>query len=420
MTRLFNGVPAVLIDGQWVVMSADLSEIVTIPESEIDNPEIFRELDESGFFNHPTKPIGVFQLTLITTSNCNLRCRYCFANSGESVAVMSEKVAYAAVDYAIKISKGRRLSVAFFGGEPSMTDKLIKKVVSYAKKQKLTDRSNPSVEFSITTNGVMSSSFLNFLINNNFKITLSADGASEIQNFQRPLKGGGPSSHLVEKTIRKLVSSGKEFKLRVTVTDFSVTHMSSVVEWLHELGGNLVHFEPVSIAGRASENSNDTYLKKPAAEVFIDNLQKAILRGNDLGIGVVNSSFMNISTPPPEFCEGNVNNRISVSYTGDVTTCVEVQEKCHPASGNFIIGAYDDETGVIKLFQQQRIQPCSGTKMKSCSECFAVRICGGGCPVRNYHITGSISDVDPYRCENIKKMLPFLMELFLKASIEAA
>jgi uncharacterized protein len=419
-TRLFHGVPAIFDDGQWIVLSADFKEIITIPENEIDDPKIFHDLRESGFFEYETSPVTTFQLTLITTSDCNLRCAYCFANSGEFSALMTEDIARAAVEHAVKASAGRKLSVAFFGGEPTLTSGLIQDVVEYATTLKKAQAENNEVEFSITTNGVMSAEFLEFLISKKFKVTLSADGPAEIQNIHRPLKNGGESSNIVEKTIRQLAPIIKEFKLRVTATSFSVSRMDEIVDWFHSLGGKLIHFEPVSISGRATKNNKGLALEKPSPEEFSDNLQKAILRGNELGVQIVNSAFMNISTPPPEFCEGNANNRISVSYTGDVTTCVEVQEKCHPASTDFIIGKYDSNTKSIVLDREERKKLCDGIKIKDCLECFAVRSCGGGCPVRNFHTTGSMGKVDPYRCENIKSMLPFLIKMFLKTSMEAA
>ena len=418
-TMLFHGVPAVLINDQWVLLSADFSEIVAIPRELIQDEKIYLELKKDKFFDYALMPINTFQLTLITTSDCNLRCRYCFSNSGEdeNVVLMSDELAFAAIEHALKMSEGKRLSIAFFGGEPSLTAELIRKAVEYARKRERELPKVNGVEFSITTNGVMNENFLDFLISNDFQITLSADGPAEIQNHQRPLKNGYPSAMLVEKTIKHLVAKEKKFKVRVTVTDFSVSRMPAVVEWLHELGGDAIHFEPVTISGRATKGEE---LSKPTAESFIDNLKLSILRGNDLGVGIVNSSFMNISTPPPEFCEGNSNNRVSVSYTGDLTTCVEVQEKCHPASKNFIIGYYDSELKKIIVKQEHRLRSCLGTKMVECVSCFAAKSCGGGCPVRNFHVTGTTTEVDPYRCIMIKRMLPFLIELLLETSIKAA
>src|SRR3989338_9469501 len=155
-TKLFNGLPAVQCDDHWVVISPYAGEIIRIPKNQIDDPKIRRKLAEEGFFGEPTdKGPGAlsdyFQLTLITTSDCNLRCRYCFANSGETQIVMQDKVAMAAVRYAIKRTAGRDLLISFFGGEPSLTQKLIKKVVAFAQ-QSIINTNVGRVRFNITTN----------------------------------------------------------------------------------------------------------------------------------------------------------------------------------------------------------------------------------------------------------------------------
>jgi len=137
-TRLFSDLPAIQYGDHWVVISPYAGEIVRIPINQIDDPKTKKRLVEKGFFGKPSdKGPGAlsdyFQLTLITTSDCNLRCRYCFANAGETRIVMCEEVAMAAVRYAIQRAAGRDLLISFFGGEPSLTQELIKKVVEFAR-----------------------------------------------------------------------------------------------------------------------------------------------------------------------------------------------------------------------------------------------------------------------------------------------
>ncbi len=407
-TRLWHDLPAILDGDMWTVISADFTNIAKIPKDEIDSIQIFSELVAIDFFKPEVSTKDVFQLTLITTSDCNLRCRYCFANSGDSALVMSYELAKASIDYGFKKSADKILSIAFFGGEPSLTGKLIRDTVKYAKEN--LPATSRGVEFSITTNGVISKNFVKFLINNNFQITLSADGPDYIQDYQRPTKTGEKSSPHVEKTIKTLVKAGAKFKLRATVTDYSVNKMTDTVTWFKNLGGTEIHFEPVTISGRALK-AGELTLQQPSAEVFSSELKRAILLGCQVGVGIMNSSFMNISSPPPEFCEGNANKRLAVSYTGDVTTCVEVQDKCHQASKNFIIGHYDEQEKMLVIERETRNSPCSGYVAPKCQDCFALRICGGGCPVRNFHATGSLETIDGYRCQQITTMLPFIIKL---------
>lgn len=418
-TKLFNGLPAVLCGDHWVVISPYAGELVRIPENQIDDPEIKNELAEKGFFGTPSdKGPGAlsdyFQLTLITTSDCNLKCRYCFANAGETRIVMREEVAMAAVRYAIQKAAGRDLLISFFGGEPSLTQELIRKVVDYARQSIINTKVN-RVRFNITTNGVMSSSFLDFLINSDFFLTISMDGLPVIQDYQRPLKNGDKSSPMLEKTIETLVASNQEFIIRATITDYSVEYLVPIIEYLHGLGVSQFHCEAINLAGRAILETRGQPMQRPTAEDFAKNLKAAIIRAGELGMGILNSSYMNLMQPSVHFCDGVGGNRVSVSYTGEVTTCLEVQGGCHPTADYFIIGGYDEKEDEIVVNHQKQMRICGNpitSQNECCRDCFAIYICGGGCPIRNYHMTGDQNKIDPFRCQVIKSVLPFVASLF--------
>lgn len=126
--------------------------------------------------------------------------------------------------------------------------------------------------------------------------------------------------------------------------------------------------------------------------------------------------------PSVHFCDGVGGNRVSVSYTGEVTTCLEVQGGCHPTADYFIIGGYDEKEDRIVINPQKQMRICGNpitSQNECCRNCFAIYICGGGCPIRNYHMTGDQNKVDPFRCQVIKSVLPFVVNLFDQASEEA-
>lgn len=425
-TKLFNGLPAVRCDDHWTVISPYAGEIVRIPYDKINDAEIKKNLAEKAFFGRPSdKGPGALsdylQLTLITTSDCNLRCRYCFANAGETRIIMKEEMALAAVRYAIERATGRDLLISFFGGEPSLTQELIKKVVAFAR-QSIINSEVSRVRFNITTNGVINPSFLEYLMDNDFFLTISMDGLPIIQDYQRPLKNGKKSSKILERTIKALVGKGHEFMIRATITDYSVAYLVPTVEYLHSLGVKQFHCEAINLAGRALIETKGQPMKRPRAEDFAENLKGAIIRAGELGIGILNSSYMNLMQPSVHFCDGVGGNRISISYTGDVTTCLEVQGECHPTADHFIIGGYDRKNDKIVINLQKQKQICGNSitsQNACCKDCFAIYICGGGCPIRNYHMTGNRDNVDPFRCEVIKSVLPFVINLFDQASEEA-
>ena len=96
-------------------------------------------------------------LCLHIAHDCNLACRYCFAEEGEyhgRRALMSYEVGKAALDFLIANSGSRRnLEVDFFGGEPTLNFQVVKDLVKYGREQEKIH--NKNFRFTLTTNGVL-------------------------------------------------------------------------------------------------------------------------------------------------------------------------------------------------------------------------------------------------------------------------
>lgn len=103
--------------------------------------EIVAELNalhEAGAFEAEelTPPEGaagqvVKSMCMHMAHDCNLRCKYCFADTGEfhgARMLMPEETAYAALDFLIAHSgKRHNLEVDLFGGEPLLNWDVVKK-----------------------------------------------------------------------------------------------------------------------------------------------------------------------------------------------------------------------------------------------------------------------------------------------------
>ena len=76
-------------------------------------------------------------LCLHICHDCNLRCKYCFASTGNfggERTMMSPEVGKKAIDFLLQHSKNRRnLEVDFFGGEPMMNFDTVEEIVEYAR-----------------------------------------------------------------------------------------------------------------------------------------------------------------------------------------------------------------------------------------------------------------------------------------------
>lgn len=103
------------------------------------------------------RPTVVKALCLHIAHDCNLACKYCFAEEGEyhgRRALMSFEVGKKALDFLIANSGNRvNLEVDFFGGEPLMNFDVVKQLVEYGRSQEAIH--NKKFRFTLTTNGVL-------------------------------------------------------------------------------------------------------------------------------------------------------------------------------------------------------------------------------------------------------------------------
>jgi len=394
---LFRNLPAIKYQESILIYDYFGSKIakVSIEDFKKENLPIlnYYKIPKPKMFN-PKKSV----LTLILNRDCNMRCIYCFAEGGDKKDVIPNKYISAALKRVIKPETGEVL-ITFFGGEPTLCyDKIVFTV-------KEANKYNIKKQFAISTNGVMGKRMLDFLIKNDFAFNLSMDGLPEIQNKQRPLLNGTPSSRIVEKTIKELVRNNISFKVRATITNKSVKKMPEMIKYLAGLGVRYIHLEVVNISGRA-----ETFgIKKPSVKEFIKQFLKCSDIAKELRISLVNGVYTNLIEPSIHSCSAVTGGKLIITPEGNVSRCYEVQDKRHPYSDMFIVGRYNPKTRDFELDEEKIkiLYNRNAETSKICEECFAKYICSGGCVIRNLHGLHSkdIRKIDPYQCKLIKSLL---------------
>ena len=128
--------------------------------------------------------------------DCNLACRYCFAEEGEykgDRALMSAEVGRAALDFLVENSGNRHnLEVDFFGGEPTMNFGVVKEVVEYGRT--LEKKYDKHFRFTFTTNGILlNDEMMEFANQEMDNVVLSVDGRKEVNDYMRPTVTASPA-----------------------------------------------------------------------------------------------------------------------------------------------------------------------------------------------------------------------------------
>ena len=181
--------------------------------------------------------------------DCNLACKYCFAEEGEyhgRRALMTYDVGKKALDFLIANSGNRRnLEVDFFGGEPLMNWQVVKDLVAYGREQeKIHDK---HFRFTVTTNGVLLDGEIQEFINQEMdNVVLSLDGRREVNDRMRPFRNGKGSYDLIVPKFQELAESrGQErYYVRGTFTRENLDFSNDILHFA-DLGFRQMSIEPV-------------------------------------------------------------------------------------------------------------------------------------------------------------------------------
>ncbi|MBI2645243.1 radical SAM protein [Candidatus Uhrbacteria bacterium] len=367
---------------------------VELPEDSNDNDKVRLPKIKIGSKNFiAQEPI----ITFITTKRCSMRCIYCSVRAGESSKDLSFENAKLLIDkICYPDKKIKKLHIIFFGGEPTLSIVLMENIINYIRNKKIL------ADYSLSTNGVLSRRTIDFLKLHNFVINLSFDGLSNIQNYLRPLAGGGKSYDIVENTIREFVEKGITFKVRATIVNDSIDEMLPFLKRLYDLGVKVVHFEPLNFCGRASDIGRN--LKLPNLHTYLREYKKCIDFAAEKNMEIVNGVYDNLFFPNKDYCSAATGQKIVLTPDGLITRCYEVQEKGKEEENCFIVGDIKNKLAIDrkKVVKLLRIMD---KNRNYCKDCFAKYICSGGCTIRTYrHILDPKINLS-YRCNLAKEMI---------------
>ena len=342
-------------------------------------------------------------LCLHIAHDCNLACKYCFAEEGEyhgRRALMSFEVGKKALDFLIANSGNRRnLEVDFFGGEPLMNWQVVKDLVAYGREQeKIHDK---NFRFTITTNGVLLNDEIQEFVNKEMdNVVLSLDGRQEVNDHMRPFRNGKGSYDLIVPKFQKLAESRNQQKYYVRGT-FTRENLDFSKDVLHfaDLG-----FEQISIEPVVGEDTDFYSIQKEhLPQIFeeYDILAKELIKREKEGRGVNFFHFMIDLDGGPCISKrlsgcGSGTEYLAVTPWGDLYPC-------HQFVGDedFLMGNVDD--GITRPEIAEEFRGCRVYSKDKCKNCFAKFYCSGGCMANAYKFHGSIHNTYDVGCEMERK-----------------
>lgn len=342
-------------------------------------------------------------LCLHIAHDCNLACKYCFAEEGEyhgKRELMSFEVGKKALDFLIANSGDRKnLEVDFFGGEPLMNFEVVKQLVEYGRS--IEEKNNKKFRFTLTTNGVLlNDEILEFANKEMGNLVLSIDGRKEIHDLMRPKRGGqGSYDEVLPKFIKAAESRNQmNYYVRGTYTRNNLDFCKDVCH-LADLG-----FEQISVEPVVAEPSEDYAIREEDVDTLLkqyDDLVVEMAKRKKEGKAFNFFHFMIDLSGGPCVAKrlsgcGSGTEYLAVTPSGDLYPC-------HQFVGNkeFLLGNVED--GITNTEKRDEFKLCNVYAKESCSTCFAKFYCSGGCAANSYNFSGDINGTYEIGCKLQRK-----------------
>ena len=392
-----------------------LAEILELKEAGmLYAPDIY----ENYIMDFKKRETVVKALCLHIAHDCNLACKYCFAEEGEyhgRRALMSFEVGKKALDFLVKNSGNRvNLEVDFFGGEPLMNWQVVKDLVAYGRS--LEEPYHKKFRFTLTTNGILlNDEILEFANREMANIVLSIDGRKEINDLMRPHRGGQGSYDTIVPKFLKVAESRNQmnYYVRGTFTRNNLDFSRDVAH-LADLGFQQISVEPVVAAPEEEYALREEDI--PAILKEYDKLAAELLNRSKEGRGVNFFHFMIDLKGGPCVAKrlsgcGSGTEYLAVTPWGDFYPC-------HQFVGReeFLMGNVDE--GITRIDIRDEFKTCNVYAKEKCRSCFAKFYCSGGCAANSYQFHGHINDAYELGCELQRKRIE--CAIMIKAALAEA
>ena len=336
--------------------------------SNIFSDDIFSEVIRTSDYK-----LRILQLSL--TSNCNLKCSYCYATDrkeqGERALCLEDyrKV----IEEAAKMSSG--IDVVLTGGEPLLNPDCFS-IAEYANRF--------GCHVQLLTNGTLINESNVQDIKNLFRLVkISIDGSTkELHEKHR----GVHSYEAANSAITLLSAANVNYAVSMTVTKLNIHDIGAMTE----LYGSRLAFAPLFKAGNA---------KKSKACISGDEYFTALSKVQGVNpLSYCDSSLE--SAKRHKICKCAIGDaEISISATGDVYPCQLLHNREFYA-GNILKSSFIDIYNTSDVLQTCR--HLTVDNLKGCSKCYLRYVCGGACRARAFYECGNIR-VSGKFCEYEKK-----------------
>lgn len=350
-------------------------------------------------------------LVLRLTDDCNLRCKYCYANGGKQKINMNREIALKAIDYVSKLNNS--FTLQFTGGEPLLAIDLIEEIYEYIQKRGV------QVRLQVQTNGTLiGREMAKKLKAMNMSVGISLDGMPQINDKNRTYSWGEGSAKDVLKGLNNLNDEGIKVGLTATVTKDNIVHLSQLIE-LSAFLGNVhgVSFDLYRPMGRGVKCDFSVCkledLKRGVKKALNKAEEIKAIGGHTIHIREVEKviKLLKARLKRDKYCYVTTGTSFAVMPDGEVYPCSSFAEYKEFNFGN-ILDPQFYPFDRMKDF----INGISVLKNEECQSCKDNHLCGGGCIARTYAYYGNFDRVYEGECALRRVYIEYAKNNYIEAN----
>ena len=346
--------------------------------------------------------------------DCNMRCKYCFADAGEyhlrDRSLLPVETGKKALDWLVRNSGNRyNLEVDFFGGEPLLNFPAIKKIVAYGRE--LEKKHHKHFKFTTTTNGVnLNDDIIEFLNQEMDNVVISIDGRPDVHDRMRPTANGKGSYDLIIKRAKKLVELRKQqqYYIRGTYTRYNLDFANDVLHLADE------GFEQLSIEPVVTDAKHEYALRQediPRIGEEYERLGVEYIKRRKDGRWFSFFHFMLDLTGGPCLQKrltgcGAGNEYVAVTPNGDIYPCHQFVGRDNMRMGSVLNDTFDRS-------MQEHFRGNHVLAKEKCRSCWARFYCSGGCAANAHAFQGDIKKPYELECSLEQKRLECAMAIYV-------
>lgn len=327
-----------------------------------------------------TGPFAPRSVSLMPTTDCNMRCLYCApAAGGPHAMTMSPEVCTAALRYQAGVVRREghaTLMVYFFGGEPFVAWDLVQHCD--AEGRALAGALGVPYHSACTTNAFMSEERARWVARHLAFVLVSLDGDAETHDRYRPAASGAGTHATVVRSLRIFGELGLPYALRCSVDAALVARLPEVVEYLcREFRPVAINLEPLVEHGRCLEAG----LHSPPPGAFVTAMVASgrVARSHRVPLKLTMARIERLAQSNCDVAQDS----FIVAPDGTVSACFGVTHRDSPHAPSYAFGEIDGPSGCVTLDPDRlaRVRGYGVAGIPRCRGCFAKWHCAGGCRI---------------------------------------